>query len=88
MVVRMNPPSPHDRLSLTLSPHSHHNVSPYVAHFVTTQSPPYLHLVATQSSLCIGILAFSAADQLKWSESGVVLGGALLGLLGSTAHLH
>lgn len=34
------------------------------------------------TSVCIGILGFTAVDQLKWSEPIVVIGGGVLGIVG------
>lgn len=33
------------------------------------------------TSICIGILGFTAVDQLRWSEPFVVLGGGVLGII-------
>lgn len=33
------------------------------------------------TSLCIGVIAFTAVDQLKWFEPAVVLGGGVLGII-------
>lgn len=33
------------------------------------------------TSLCIGVIAFTAVDQLKWFEPAVVVGGGVLGIM-------
>lgn len=33
------------------------------------------------TSLCIGVIAFTAVDQLKWFEPAVVVGGGVMGII-------
>lgn len=33
------------------------------------------------TSICIGVMAFTAVDQLKWFEPGVVVAGGVLGVV-------
>lgn len=39
------------------------------------------------ASLCLGIIAFTAVDQLKLFEPGVVIVGGLLGMAAGALHM-
>lgn len=40
-----------------------------------------------KTSICIGLLAFTAVDQLKWFEPLVVIGGGVLGVIAWALHM-